>query len=213
MKSKNELADLVIEGLAGGISPDSHKFHRRVIIGYIDMALSGLVGKIVKSQESQGDFSIDPAWIKAFNKVKIKFDGDRQLCYSDLPATLIALNKSKGLREVRWMDESSSPEPFRLVDPMAPSVLSNLECSELPTGVYHATLEGERVYYPDMPANFAQMNAKVRMKMICGSDGFKNDEKLPIPDDLTDSLIERTMQLLMGFRNSKPKMTNDSRPE
>lgn len=211
MLTKKQLIDLVIENKAGGISPDYKKFHPAVIQKALDLALSQLIAIEVKEQQRQGDFVLESAWVKTFEgkqAPKIKYDAVREMCYIVLPARIISLSRNSGLREISWPQGITMP--FRIIDAQAWSVFSNLESGELPEGVYFAQMEGNRVYFPEMPKRF--VTKRLTVKMICGSDGYGNDEALPIPDARTAEILGMLDKMFDEQKATRQKMTNDSNP-
>lgn len=208
MLTKKQIIDLVIENKAGGISPDYKKYHPSVIEKALDLALSQLIAIEVKEQ---GDYVMESSYIKTFegNKSpKIKYDAFRDMCYITLPARIISLGRSMGLREISWPQGMTMP--FRIIDSSAYSVFSNLETGVLPDGVYFAQIEGNRVYFPTMPRKF--VNKRLVIKMICGSDGYGPDEALPIPDSKTALILEMLDRMFDEQKQTKQKMINDSNP-
>lgn len=211
MLTKKQIVDLVIENKAGGISPDYKKYHPAVIEKALDLALSQLIAIEVKEQQAQGDFVLESSYVKVFegNKApKIKYDSFRDMCYILLPARIISLSRNIGLREISWPQGMTLP--FRIIDSSAYSVFSNLETGVLPPGVFFAQMEGNRVYFPEMPQMY--VGKRLVVKMICGSDGYGNDEALPIPDSKTALILQMLDQMFDEQKMTKQKMVNDSSP-
>jgi hypothetical protein len=100
--------------------------------------------------------------------------------------------------------------PFRIIDAQAFSVFSNLESGVMPQGVYFAQMEGNRVYFPTMPNMY--VGKRLTIKMICGSDGYTNDEALPIPDARTAEILDMLDRMFDEQKQTKQKMINDSNP-
>lgn len=211
MLTKKQLVDLVIENKAGGVSPDYKKFHPNVVLKALDLALSQLIADEVKQQQKQGDFVIESSWVKVFegkDASTLRWDKVREKAYIVLPARIISLSRNAGLREISW--SQGSEQPMQIIDAQAYSVLSNLECSQLPDGVYFAQMEGSRVYFPNLPKE--KVGKKLTVKMICGSDGYSNDEALPIPDSRTAEILMMIDKIFDEQKMTKAKMTNDSNP-
>lgn len=211
MLTKRQLVDLVIENKAGGTTPDYNKFHPNVILKAVDLALSALIAAEVKDQQKQGDFVLESSWVKSFEGnegPKVKWDTIREMCYINLPARIISLSRNSGLREVSWPQGANNP--MRIVDASAFSVLRNLECSQMEEGVYYAQMEGSKVYFPLMPKQ--AKGKRMTVKMICGSDGYTNDEPLPIPDSRTAEILAMIDRMFDEQKVTKAKMTNDSNP-
>ncbi len=212
MLTKDEIVDLVIEGKAGGISPDYKKFHPVVIRKALDLALTQLIALDMKEQmREEGTSFIESTWVKTFQgkqAPKIKIDNDRVQCYVELPARLVGLTNNRGLREVSWPQGGNLP--FHIINDQAYASLSNLECSVHLDGVYYAQIEGDRIYFPDM--NTSLKGKKVVVKMVAASDGYANDEVLPIPDSKSTDLFFLLSKMLDEQKGSKQKMTNDSNP-
>lgn len=211
MLTKKQIVDLVIENKAGGISPDYKKYHPSVIQKALDLALSQLIAIEVKEQQQQGDYVLESSYVKVFEgsqSPKIKYDTYRDMCYILLPARIISLSRNIGLREISWPQGMTMP--FRIIDASAYSVFSNLESGILPDGVFFAQMEGNRVYFPDMPRKF--VNRRLVVKMICGSDGYGQDEALPIPDSKTALILDMLDRMFDEQKQTKQKMTNDSNP-
>lgn len=211
MLTKKQLIDLVIENKAGGISPDYKKFHPSVIMKALDLALSQLIAIEVKEQQRQGDYVLESSWVKSFEgkqSPRIKYDTYREQCYIILPARIISLSRNNGLREISW--PQGGEMPFRIIDAQAFSVFSNLESGIMPQGVYFAQMEGNRVYFPTMPKLY--VGNRLTIKMICGSDGYTNDEALPIPDARTAEILAMLDRMFDEQKVTKQKMINDSNP-
>jgi hypothetical protein len=211
MLTKKQLIDLVIENKAGGTSPDYKKFHPSVIQKALDLALSQLIAIEVREQQKQGDFVLESSWVKTFEgkeASRVKWDAYREQAYIILPARIISLTRNGGLREISW--PQGADMPFQIIDAQAHSVLRNLECSELPAGVFFAQMEGNRVYFPNM--NQRYKNRKLTVKMICGSDGYGNDEPLPIPDSRTAEILAMLDKMFDEQKQTRQKMSNDSNP-
>lgn len=211
MLTKKQLIDLVIENKAGGTSPDYKKFHPSVVQKALDLALSQLIATEVREQQKQGDYVLESSWVKTFEgkaASRIKWDPYREQAYIILPARIITLSRNGGLREISWAQGADMP--FQIIDAQAHSVLRNLECSELPSGVFFAQIEGNRIYFPNMNIRFK--NRRLTVKMICGSDGYGNDESLPIPDNRTAEILAMLDKMFDEQKQTRQKMTNDSNP-
>ena len=211
MLTKKQLVDLVIENKAGGISPDYKKFHPNVVLKALDLALSQLIADEVRQQQKMGDFVLESSWVKSFegkDAAVIRWDKIRCQVYINLPARIISLSRNAGLREISWAQGADMP--FQIIDAQAYSVLGNLECGVLPDGVYFAQMEGSRVYFPNMPKS--TVGKRLTVKMICGSDGYGNDEPLPIPDSRTAEILAMIDKMFDEQKLTKQKMTNDSNP-
>mgnify|MGYP003651706097 CR=1 FL=1 len=211
MLTKRQLVDLVIENKSGGAAPDYKRFHPNVVMRALDLALSALIADEVKQQQQGGEFVLDSTWIKTFDGKKaprVKRDPNSQQLYIELPARIISLNRSAGLRELSWAQGWDSP--MQIVDAQAYSVLGSLECSVLPAGVYFAQVEGGNVYFPNMPSS--NIGKRMVVKMICGPDGYENDEVLPIPDARTADILMLMDKMFAEQKVTKVKMSNDSNP-
>lgn len=211
MLTKKQLIDLVIENKAGGTSPDYKKFHPSVIQKGLDLALSQLIAIEVREQQKQGDYVLESSWVKTFEgkeASRIKWDTYRDQCYIILPARIISLTRNGGLREISW--PQGADRPFQIIDAQAYSVFNNLESGILDTGVFFAQMEGNRVYFPNMSARFK--NRRLTVKMICGSDGYGNDEPLPIPDSKTAEILAMLDKMFDEQKATRQKMSNDSNP-
>lgn len=211
MMSKKAFIELVIESLAGGAAPDNRKYHPVVVAQYVNVALNSFIAKIVKQDLINGTFTIDNAWIKTFYKEKIKYDQIRGQCYLKLPAKPILLENNRGIREIGWNTQDGSPT-FVINDASSYQVLSNLECSILPDGVFMALVEGNNIYFPDMPKSFYDNKSTVMVKMVCGAAGYTNDEELPIPEDAALELFASVQNIMNVTRQTPIKVNNNSNP-
>lgn len=210
MLTKNEIADLAIEINAGGVPPDSKRFHRKVYLKAVDTVLSESIAKLIARKQRDGDQTVESTWVQPFDKVPIKYDLNRKQCYVAFPARVISLEQNKGLREIGWRDASVAQPSFQIIDGLAQNVLSNLECSILPEGVFYAAIEGDRIYFPSMNYTYAERKAAVRVKMLCGADGFDSTTPLPIPDELAATVVQMVAKMMEKQATVKQKTINDS---
>lgn len=211
MMSKKAFIELVIESMAGGAAPDNRKYHPVVIAQYVNVAINSFIGKSVKEDLANGTFTVDNAWIKSFYKVRIKYDQIRGQCFIKLPAKPILLENNRGIREVGWNTQDGSPT-FVINDASSYSVLSNLECSILPDGVYMALVEGDYIYFPDMPKALYDNKKTVMVKMVCGAAGYTDEEELPIPEDSSLEIFTAIQNIMNVTRQTPIKVNNNSNP-
>lgn len=212
MLTKREIVELVIENMSGGIQPDYRKYHPNVVSKYVDVALNSIIASDVKKSIEEGNNTLDSDWVKVFTSVPLRYDQIRGQVYIKFPKTVLLLQDNRGIREITWQQQGDA-RPFRIHDFTTYNVLANLECSQMIEGEYLALVEGERVYFPNMPVAFATINkAKVTVKAICTSIGYEDNEELPFPEERVFEIFSMVQQIMQNMRVKQAKVSNDSNP-
>lgn len=211
MFTKREFTELVIEGLTGGAPTDARKYHPVVVAKFIDTAVNSIIANDIVKELSEGSNMIDPGWIKVINNIRIKYDDIRGQCYFKFPKNVMYMSDNKGVREIGWNYQDGSPT-FRIMDPSSYQVISNLEVSKLDNGVFWALIEGERVYFPNMPKVYATDKRKVMAKVVCSFSAYDMDDEVPIPEERIVEVMDLVFKLMVGFKGTRQKVTNDSNP-
>lgn len=211
MYSKAEFVDLIIESLNGGVPPDQRKYHKVVVSKYIDAAMNTIIAADVKQSKALGQFDLDPGWIKVVDNIKLKWDQIRNQVYIVWPKNVLYMAGMMGIREIGWNFQDGSPS-FRIMDPSAYQVISNLECSQLDTGVHFALVESKRVYFPDIPKVRVTENRKVMAKVVLSFSAYEDDDEVPVPEERVIEVVRILQEMMGGFRITKQKVSNDTNP-
>jgi len=211
MFTKREFTDLVIEGLNGGAAPDKRKYHPVVVAKFIDTAVNSIIARDIVEELTEGMNMLDPGWIKVINNIRIKYDEVRGQCYFKFSKNVMYMKDNKGVREISWNYQDGSPT-FRILDPSSYQVISNLECSQVPDGVFLALIEGEKVYFPNMPKIYAIEKRKVMAKVVCSFSAYDMDDEVPLPEERIVEVMDLVFKLMTGFKGTRQKVTNDSNP-
>lgn len=206
MISKEQLADLVITNLSGGMQIDSVKFDNREFYQYISMGVSALINAELKP--SKGTFIADGSWIKAYPDVPIKWDDSRKVCYFDLPCPIINIESDMGLYAVCPMEDESTQHI--ITKKGALSVFKNLEAAYAGPYRFKCYVEGDRVIYPEMPETY--VDNVLLVTLIPDPTGLADNDPINVPGTMIDRLVDLIIALSKGQVTFRNKTANDQNP-
>lgn len=212
MISKKELIDLFIESMSGGVAPDYSKWHPQVVSRYIDIALNSIIAKEVAEAEVLGYNLVDNGWVKTYERERIRWDKNSNRCYIEIPAKVIYMRNNKGIREIGWPSSTDESSKFVIQDTSSYPVIGNLECSILETGVYFAIVEGERIFFQNMPKMYATKRRKLRCLLVVSSSGYEEEEVLPLAEERVAEIFQLAQTLMGSQYQTRAKVLNDNNP-
>lgn len=203
MITKEELADLVIINLSGGMQIDSIKYDKRDFYKYIDMAVSSLINAELKSKGRA--WAADGSWIKTYDDVRIEWNDNRQVCFFNLPSPIVNIEGDLGLYSISPIEDETTQYIIGVKGSFA--VFSNLEAAYLGDGVYECYLEGDRVIFPNMPESKTGMYLLV--SVIPDSSGLADNDPINVPGTMMDRLVDLIIALSKGQVTYRNKGIND----
>ena len=208
--TKQEFIDLAIDMVNGGPTQDNRKYHPVVIGKIVDTALNSFIGQSVKEATQLNSGVFDSSWIKTFERIRIKWDGYREICYIDFGSEVLPLEGNKGIREIGWPQSDDSPS-FHIMPASSYGIISDLECSDLGTN-FIALVEGEKILFPKMPKIYVKQKRSLMLKAVCAASSYSKNEMLPIPEEKTADVMTLITNLMAPMRAAKVKVSNDSNP-
>jgi len=205
MITKQELADLCILNLSGGVPNNMEKFDRREFYKYIDIAVTTLINAEVKSRKRPG---ADGAWIKVFDDVTIQWDSKRKVCYFSLPCPIVNIPNDEGLYSVAPLEDETTQHVITKKGQFA--VFNELEASVLDFGIYACYLEGDRVFFPEMPST--KIDCPLAVTLIPDTAGLDVSEPINVPGTVIKTMIDLILDLSKGQVTYHNKKSNDQNP-
>lgn len=205
MITKQELADLCIINLSGGAPNSMQKYDRREFYKYIDMAVTSLINAEIKSRKKPG---ADGAWIKSYEDVVVKWDNNRKKCFFDLPCPVINIPNDEGLYSISPLVDESTQHVITKKGQFA--VFKELDAADVGFGIYACYLEGNKVYYPDMPSTM--IDCPLMVTLIPDPSGLKPNDPINVPGTLEKTMIDLILDLSKGQVTYHNKKSNDQNP-
>jgi len=207
MLSKKEIAETIILQKYGGRPSSDNGIDVRDVYDVVDMIYAQLVSQEVAMQiRGKSDFTVDSVWSRTFTNSIVLYDKTLEKCYINLPATRVYIDGDKDIRLVSWIQSENMP--FSMIDNAALKAQSLLECGVPKEGTYKFYVDGQRLYFDRMPKRLK--GNKILVKMVAGIDGYKPDDKLPVPSAFAYQLLEMTAAFFQVQITTLSKNTNDS---
>jgi hypothetical protein len=207
MLSKRQIAEKVIIRYSGGVPSSENNIDVRDVYDVVDMCYAQLAAQEVAMQiRGKGDFTIDSVWSKGYTKTKIKYDSELAMCYCELPATRVHIEGDKDIRLVSWVQ--SQDHPFSMEDSSAMGSIQLLECGQVTDGAFPFFVDGQRLWFRNMPKVY--IGKKLFVRMIPNVDGYKVDEPLPIPSIFAYQLMDMVGAWFGVQSTTLSKNTNDA---
>jgi hypothetical protein len=173
----------------------------------IDMSYAQLAAQEVAMQiKGKGDFTIDSVWCKGYAKTKIAYDNTLGMCYCELPATRVYIDGDKDIRLVSWVQ--SQDHPFVMEDASSIQSMSMLECGEVSEGAYPFYVDGQKLWFRNMPKKY--VGKKLFIRMIPNVDGYNVNDPLPIPSIFAYQLMDMVGAWFGVQSTTLSKNTNDA---
>lgn len=203
MITKKQLADLAIINLSGGMPIDSIKYSRDEMYLYVGLGVNAMINRELASKGRA--WAANGSWIKPFPDVLIQWDENRQVCFFDLPASIVDIEDDLGLYSICPMEDESTQHVIGKKGSFA--VFSQLEATYLGPGVFECYLEGSRVIFPVMPENY--VDTPLLVSLIPDASGMDANDPINCPGILQDKLVELIADMARGQVSFKNKQIND----
>lgn len=206
MATKNILASQVLDILTKGkyqVS-ESH-LNKRYIMSLIDRVYPSLVRQsYYEHRQLTGEFYVSDSFFQNFPEVKIKKETNTNRLYLDLPGALLGIPHDLGLIITYPEDVTSE---FKMQRIGAQSAWGKLESANL-GGYYGYTVEGQKVYFGNLPKDWN--NKTLHIRMVTSTEALDEDDPYPIPPDMEGALIQAVIRLYAPQENMIEDLENDN---
>ena len=195
--------------LSGGYVTKDTEFDIREIMLAVEQSRDRLVKQEVMSTSfSNTSAYVDMSgvignFISVYNNVSIAEDTDKDLRYSVLPATPLALPDDKGIYQISY--EKDQRNTFIRMPNGSVGLFGNLPSSRL-LGREGFWVEYDRVYYNE---NVNPNLDKVLVKLVVVSKDIPPDALFPMPAELEGDVVRDVVQLYTMMRNALHDEEND----
>jgi len=215
-------ADEIIAEL--GYYTSEKKLDRRNVIVRLDAVWRFLLSNALYMGTYAGDawrFKVDKEFTEPQDNLYISrvapvlYDNVRQAFYSVMPTELVSWHSYDGIRQIKAVQTNTSagildaPMSFTKVRNGGDVAYGLLESAMLFGGVGYM-LEGQQVYYTNMPLN---IYTSVLMTYIPALTGLKETDVLPISSEFEHQLLTMTKQEFMLQRQIPENKTTDANSE
>lgn len=205
MLTKRNIADIIIDDLAGGDQPDDGKFHKQSIYKRIELALNSLMYRSFIEHRNENSYDIDGSFIVPFPNVEVQNDTVRDEKFCDLPQRFVSLPGGRGIRGITTTQEKGIP--FIYMANQQREIMSNLEAGGL-GGKTSYYIEQNKVFF----TNLSNDITNVFIRMIVSIDDLGEDEVIPIPAQYEEGLIEAVREKLILKKETEEDKFNDNKP-
>jgi hypothetical protein len=199
-----------------GYNSIDKKPNRRNIIARMDMVRSELMSILINSgtiQSGQTSVYIKRGVAYDFPDVfyisrlaPLVFDATQQKYYSEMPTGYVAFGSNNGIRMVKPKHDRSSSTYFISQMNGASVSFANLESAAL-GGMIGYEVEGQRIYYNNMPAN---QYTEVLITYIPTLMALTEEDALPCTGDFASILLDKTRDSFLIQLQRKEDKTIDS---
>lgn len=212
MLTKKQAADFIILSLSGGHPTPENKISRPVVYAALDNVLNEYIAKDVEEElNRKGSFNVDSTWVKTFSGKDapiIQWDPHRAQCFALLPASRVGIEDDQDIRQVCWSQGAS--EDFPMEKPGSAKAWAHLEAGFVGDGRYPFYPDNDKIYWRTMPKRLA--GSRIMVSMVAGANGYTEDEELPIPNSVAQTIFERLAQWFKMQAITKAKQSNDGNP-
>lgn len=158
----------------------------------------------------EGEYDVNGAFIFTFDDVPVLYDTTKNLYYSELPTTYVALPNEMGIVQVSSM--KSQFKGFVRVNPNFLSQSFGLKIAGL-LGNKGYWAENNKLYYVNMDK--VNSNDKVLLKLVVGLDGIDPyEDVIGLPPEIQDQIISAVYQKYINVEVNVPEDTlnNNKKP-
>lgn len=196
--TKEQIAAMIQDILNANTTLSRTKYDRRDISILISRAYNDAVTDNLQMKYRGKIFLnsiIDGGFITSYEDVPILYNENRNIYYSELPVSILPLERDVGIRQISPMeDESTSFINSAVGDKF---VQGPLEVSKYPKNPTFQR-ENDEVYYhaDELPWYFKREGATVLMKLVRDISDIPDDEEFNIPGGYETKIIDWVFEKL-----------------
>jgi hypothetical protein len=201
--TKEQISVLIADLVGGGDQPQNSKFHPSNIAKLVEVAYNTVIAIDYNQARNEGDHNINGDFYKTFEDVPVLFNKSRNEYYSEIPCNFISLRNDRGIGMISEMQNQANA--FFPVSANSGAIWEGLEAdSECLRPEFY--VDGERVYYKRIPKSVE----KVLMRIVSCIDNLEDDEKIPVPAQYEDELLNLVIAKLELEEQSIQDKYNDT---
>tara|TARA_Y100000592_G_C5387412_1_gene276506 strand:- start:165 stop:809 length:645 start_codon:yes stop_codon:yes gene_type:complete len=207
--TKRKLAEQCMRILSGGYVTKDTEFDIRELMLAVEQSRDRLVKQeVMNTSFSNTSAFVDMSgvignFISVYDNVQIVQDAAKNLKYSTLPATPLALPDDKGVYHVSYMEDQRNS--FIRMPNGSIGLFGNLPSSRL-LGREGYWVEGDKIYFNE---NVNPNLNKVLVKLVVVAKDIPADVIFPMPAELEADVVRDVVQLYTVMRNALHDEQND----
>lgn len=200
----NQIGDLILHDLDGGLSPRDSKYDRRDIVLKARQVFAPLIKTLIFEKKAEGDTSAVTNAIYGY-ELSLQENSAGQK-YVSIPTNYMALAHNKGVHRVY-----AKGNPYLDYVPQSnPGVTSSLPHMQIPNVQYY-TIEGLNVIFGK--GCKAKKADKIIVQIINPlPDTIDANAALPLPPEIIDEAINRLKQFYLSTISVPADMANNQNP-
>lgn len=205
-----KIAEQAQRRIAGGQPSRDTAVKIQELIISVQQAFAQVVKLNLFENRKAGEYDINGSFIYSFDNVPVSYDSNKELYYSDLPSTYIALPNEMGIVQISSM--KSQFKSFVRVNPNFLAQSYGLKIAGL-LGNKGYWAENNKVYYVNMDKLNANDNVLVKLVVALDSIDPYEDE-IGLSPEIQDTILDMIVQRYMPVQNSIPEDTinNNKKP-
>lgn len=205
-----KIAEQVQRMISGGQPSSDTAVKIQELIIAVQQSFATVVKATLFQNKAEGEYDINGAFIYSFDDVPVYYDTNKQLYYSDLPSTYVALPNEMGIVQIASM--KSQFKSFVRVNPNFLAQSYGLKIAGL-LGNKGYWAENNKVYYVNMDKLNA--NSNVLIKLVVALDSLDPyEDEIGLPPEVQDMIITAVYQKYINVETVVPEDTinNNKKP-
>jgi hypothetical protein len=205
-----KIAEQAQRRIAGGQTSSDTAVKIQELIIAAQQAFAQIVKINLFNNKKDGEYYVNGAFIYSFDNVPVLYDSQKDLYYSELPSTYIALPHEMGISQVSSM--KSQFKAFVRVNPNFLTQSYGLKISGL-LGHKGYWSENNKLYYTNMDKINA--NDNVLIKLVVGLDGLDPyEDEIGIPPEIQEQIVQSIYEKYAPMQVQIPEDTinNNKKP-
>lgn len=205
-----KIAEQVQRMISGGQPSADTAVKIQELIIAVQQSFASAVKANLFQNKAEGEYDINGAFIYSFDNVPVYYDTNKQLYYSEMPSTYVALPNEMGIVQVSSMQ--SQFKAFVRVNPNFLTQSYGLKIAGL-LGNKGYWAENNKLYFVNMDKLNA--NANVLIKLVVALDSIDPyEDEIGLPPEIQDLIINAVYQKYINVEVSVPEDTinNNKKP-
>lgn len=197
LTSKYRLAEQAYRILAGGIQNPDKAIEIAELSLYAEQCFASVVKRVFFEGKAEGEVGVNGDFVYSFNNQDILEDTVKDMYYSKIPASTVALPHDIGFFFVGM--QKNQKDAFVRVPNQFLSLYNGLAAETLENrqGYY---IEANRIYYPNM--DDSNKKEKVLMKLIAPLGGLDDEAEINVPLDIQEEIVKKTVEMYAAEQNT-----------
>lgn len=201
------IVEQILRLLDGGRNARNGRWKMQEILLSISEVRNALAREYFFMSLKNGDSYIDAVWLSTYDNVDVYKDTGRNLWYSNLPATPIALPDGKGINMVSYQkDQYNQFIPLKNGSMWMFGEVGGEMDLQGNTGFFQ---EGKKIYFPNYQSTGYD---KVLIKLVADSADLGDDDFFAVPPDAMEQIVKTVVSMYAPMQNKPVDLSNNNNP-